>query len=104
MSDEVHATPDGQRRYIESKEPMMNRDTSLTILQVVMQDAGWSGNPGEPLPAAWAGVILESRTGTDINLAALARVSPETLTTVYGIVRARVAALSAPATRAPASQ
>jgi hypothetical protein len=98
---EPHTTAEGQRRFIESKEPMINRETAVRILQVILQDAGWSGESSEPVPDAWAGIILESRTGTDINLTALADLSPRTLATVYGIVRARVAALSVPASRVP---
>ena len=98
---EPHTTAEGQRRFIESKEPMINRETAVRILQVILQDAGWSGAPAESLPSEWAGIVLESRTSTDINLTALAELSPRTLATVYGIVRARIAALSVPAARAP---
>jgi hypothetical protein len=99
MAEDNHLTPVAKSRYIAAKESLINRETALTILQVVLQDAGWSGVAGERLPDAWHGVVLESRSGTDVNLDALAGVAPDTLSTIYNIVRARVAVLSAPAAR-----
>ena len=73
-------TMEGKKRFITASEVLVNRHTALTILQVIMQDVG----------EKTGGVLMESRSGTDVNLDALEAASPETLTLIYNIVRARV--------------
>lgn len=75
-----------QKTFIIDNGIILNRDTKLTILNIVMMEIGDS-------------VIVETtgaNKGVDINLDAIIQINPDVLTHIYHIVSARLQALSKP--------
>lgn len=76
-----------QKRFIAENASILNRDTQLAILSIVMMEIG---------PA----VTTEAGSGAtkelDLDLDAIAAANPEALTHIYNIVLARRATLSQP--------
>jgi hypothetical protein len=76
-----------QKRFIAENAAILNRETQLSILAIVMMEVG-------------SAVATEAGSGAtkelDLDLDAIAAANPEVLTHIYNIVLARRATLSQP--------
>ncbi len=95
-----------QKQFIAENGNNIDYNTRVSILRLLMHefdiavppDGAASGAPpgsSDALPGA--GLVTETRTGTDVDLNAVGAANPEVLLHVYNIVRARIDALKHPA-------
>ena len=102
-----------QKRFIVDNVAVLNRETKISILSIVMMEVGATvpeeavgappeGGPGDPKgatpPRGVRSVMFESGgREIDIDLDAVGSINPEVLTHIYNIVHARREQLSQPA-------
>lgn len=74
-----------QKTFIVENTPILNRETKVSILSLVMMEVGPS-------------VVMESsKDEVNINLDVLATLNEDVLTHIYNIMRARLEVLNQPA-------
>lgn len=91
-----------QKSFIVDNVAVLNRETKISILSIVMMEIGTSApgeaGPGEAAPAHSRPVMYESGgREVDVDLDAVGAINPEVLTHIYNIVHARREQLSQPA-------